>query len=212
MNTYTQRMLAVILALVSQVAAAQIVFPIERSAVKVGERWKTTAYDGISKLQTGWYEEIITAVSADQVDVSAKTDTGQASQVRYDLEWNALADLKGKTERQVKLVFPLEIGKTWDTKWDWINSRGHDGRLEMTYKVRGTERITVPAGTFDTVVIEGKGSWHNTTIGATGVALEVRWYAPAAKRPVRRTWITHYATGGGDQNGLFETSEIELKP
>lgn len=212
MNTYTQRMLAVILALVVQTTSAQIVFPVERPIPKVGERWKTTAYDGISKLQTGWIEEVITAVEADQIAADAKTDTGKTSQAKYDRDWNALVDLKGKTERQVKLVFPLEIGKTWDVKWNWINGRGQDGRMEMTYKVRGVERITVSAGSFDTVVIEGKGSWYNTTFGASGVVLETRWYAPQAKRSIRRTLVTSYATGQADVNSLFEVSEIEIKP
>lgn len=206
------RITTVILALVAHAALAQIVLPLEQPVVRVGERWKTIGYDGISKQQTGWYEETITMVSADQIEVDARTDTSQTSQAKYDHGWNALVDLKGKTVRQVKLVFPLEIGKTWDTKWDWVNGRGQDGRMEMSYKVRGVERITVPAGTFDTVVIEGKGSWHNTTSGASGVALETRWYAPEAKRAVRRTWVTRYATGQADQNGLFEVSEIELKP
>lgn len=200
-----------LLAFATSAALAQISFPVVHPNVVVGDRWKVLSLDGISKLQEGWLEEVVTAVGED-IEVSAKTQAGPQGPARYDRDWNAIVNLRGKIERQVKLDFPLELGKTWESKYEWINGRGHDGRMEMTFTVRGTERITVPAGTFDTVVIEGRGYWYNKTYGGSGVALEKRWYAPAAKRPVRRTWITRHADGRPDQNGLFEAAEVEVRP
>jgi len=112
-------------------------------------------------------------------------------------------DHRCRIERQAKLEFPLEHGKTWKSMYDWINSGGQDGRMDISYKV---------SGTYDVVVVDGYGTWHNVTRGSSGTAVEKLWYAPAAKRVVKRTWVTRYANGVLDQNRLFEAAEVEVKP
>lgn len=193
-------------------AVAQITFPVEAPPPPtVGDRWKAVGLDGLTRLQTGWHEETVTAVDADYSMSSVVTDRGEQAPVRYDAHLNAIRDVHGSLEREIKLVFPLEPGKTWDSRWKWINPRGHDGRMEMTYKVSGVERVRVPAGEFDAVVIDGRGSWYNTSRHSTGVVVERRWYAPSVQRIVRRTWVTRYSNGQPDQNMIVEMSEITPK-
>ncbi|MEO8922297.1 MAG: hypothetical protein ABI330_05640, partial [Caldimonas sp.] len=56
-------------------------------------------------------------------------------------------------------------------------------------KVVAQERITTPAGEFDAYKVELSGFWRNEAEighGAIGRQYETYWYAPAAKRFVRR--------------------------
>ena len=58
---------------------AQINFPIERPILKQGERWKTATVDALTKIATGWQEEIMIGVGADMLLTSVKTDGGAQS-------------------------------------------------------------------------------------------------------------------------------------
>lgn len=190
---------------------AQINFPIERPILKQGERWKTATVDALTKIATGWQEEIMIGVGADMLLTSVKTDGGAQSNLRYDLDTNRLTDIKGKLEKETKLSFPLEMGKSWKSRWEWINANGREGRMEVTYKVLGSESITVAAGSFDAVIVSGDGYWYNKTTGSSGRLVEKLWYAPQAKRIIRRTWLTRFENGTLDQNILYEAAEVEIK-
>lgn len=205
-----QKILIALAAFLFTIGAASAQTAAERPSFKQGDRWKTAVLDGVSKLPLGWQEEVVSGVGADMFLAAVKTNEGPQPPNRYDLDGNKLTDVKGKIERETKLSFPLEVNKSWNAKWDWINARGREGGMEIAYKVRKTEQVTVPAGTFDTVVIDGSGKWHNKTTSASGTLVEVIWYAPEAKRIVRRTWVTRYADGREDQNLLLEATEIAV--
>lgn len=191
-------------------AGAQVAFPVHKPAVQMGERWKFVTLDGISKLQTGWRSETVSAVGDDAIVTTVQTSGGDQPPATYDSSWNGLIDLKGRTEREVKNSFPLELGKTWSSSWEWINARGNEGRMEMTYRVGQVEKVSVAAGQFEAVFIDGSGKWFNKTNGSSGVVIEKRWYAPDAKRFVRRIWTTRFATGQTDQNFIVEAAEMAL--
>jgi hypothetical protein len=55
----------------------------------------------------------------------------------------------------------------------------------MAYAIVGTEKVTVPAGTFDTVKVEGDGRWYNTSVNRSDKKTVTLWYAPEAKAMVR---------------------------
>ena len=212
MNQFTKA-LTVALALVAATASAQIRFPVEAPKAAIGDRIKTLHLDGLTKVQTNWAEEVVAVANPGEIQVNVKYGTGSPETFTYDGTWTRLVDVRGATEKQQRLSFPLEEGKKWTSNYKWINARGNDGRMELSFEVRGTERITVPAGTFDTVVIDGKGFWYNHSNGGSGSATEVQWYAPQAKRVVRRTWVTRTSMGGGvDQSWLYEAAEVEMKP
>lgn len=204
---------ALLLSIASVPSWAQLSFPVERPQVVVGERWKYVATDGITKLPVGTREESVTAVTTSTVTVHANPSNGPAVDEVYDLSGNRLADVRGVIVRQVKIEFPLEADKTWKSSYKWVNARNRDGEMDMTYRVRGMERISVPAGTFDTVVLDGRGFWTNITTSTTGSATEVLWYAPKAKRVIRRSWITRFSMGNAlDQNWVYELAEMDVKP
>jgi len=187
--------------------------PVNAPTLKVGDRWKYVHLDGLTKLQEGQREETVTAISPDAILTEVKNAAGrETAPGRYDAQWNLLVDIAGQAGRQTRFSFPLEVGKTWEATWPWMNTQGSVGRTEMTYKVRGGETVAVRAGTFEAVVIEGRGYWYNTTRGSSGPVHEMLWYAPAAKRFVRRTWVTRFSGGQLDQNFITEAVEVDIKP
>ena len=84
-------------------------------------------------------------------------------------------------------VFPLDAAKSWSLRVNATNratGRRHSVRVDGV--VMGTERITVPAGAYETIKVkrriyagdfEGERSETNIT--------ETEWYAPALARAVR---------------------------
>ena len=83
--------------------------------------------------------------------------------------------------------FPLTDGKAWSSRVNAVNpANGRSARVRVDGDVLGSERVTVPAGAFDTFKIrrriyagdfDGPRSQTNIT--------ETEWYAPALGRAVR---------------------------
>jgi hypothetical protein len=74
----------------------------------------------------------------------------------------------------------------------------------MTYTVVGMEKVSVPAGTFDSVKVVGKGRWVNTKATLQDVNEDTFWYAPAV-RGIVRFIQTRWERGGV---GLEVTEEL----
>ncbi len=109
-------------------------------------------------------------------------------------------------------VFPLEVGKTWSLRVEATNpARRNNVRVDA--RVVAAERITIPAGSFDTFKIRRQvyaGDWDGF-LNETNIR-EIEWYAPELGRPVRiersSTWIDRSRTTGG---GLFGSGFMEMR-
>ena len=128
----------------------------------------------------------------------------------HDMNPVRLRDAAGKTLVEFKpytpsLSFPLSVGKRWRgqyTGFTAFNNLVWDG--ETTCKAEAEEKITVPAGEFDTLRIECENGWR---VGPkTGSSHATRWYAPAigavvkevhARDPERWNFeLAHYGLPG----------------
>lgn len=128
----------------------------------------------------------------------------------HDLNPVRLRDATGKTLVEFKpytpsLSFPLRVGKRWRgqyTGFTAFNNLVWDG--ETTCKAEAEEKITVPAGEFDTLRIECENGWR---VGPkSGSSHATRWYAPAigavvkevhARDPARWNFeLAHYGLPG----------------
>ena len=84
-------------------------------------------------------------------------------------------------------VFPLEPGKDWSLRVEGSSAAsGKRNSIRVDGEVLGAEKVTVPAGTFETVkvrrrVYAGDGDGQ---VGETRIT-EIDWYAPALGRAVR---------------------------
>ncbi len=110
-------------------------------------------------------------------------------------------------------AFPLEVGKSWSRRVSATNAAGARVSVRVDGRVLGVERITVPAGSFDTFKIRRQvyaGDWGGF-LDETNIR-EIDWYAPELGRPVRTernsTWIDLSRTMGG---GLFGQGFMEMR-
>ena len=128
-------------------------------------------------------------------------------------DWSRVRSVNGRqTVVNRPFAFPLKPGKSWivdyveDTPSDRRHLREH---LAMTYRVTSWDEVTVPAGTFHALRIDGIGTWSadlpaNTVVATTrspgsnvavtsqqgghtvsGRFLKSFWYVPDVRRWVR---------------------------
>ncbi len=111
--------------------------------------------------------------------------------------------------------FPLAVGKSWSSR---VNASGtaqaRRGSVRVDGRVLGVERLTTPAGTFDTYKIRRQiyaGDWDGF-LAETNIT-EIEWYAPGLGRAVRTernsTWLDRSRTGG--ERGLFGGGFMEMR-
>ena len=114
-----------------------------------------------------------------------------------------LADGRTFSPRQ---DLPLEyaVGKHWTTRFMMRDEqRRKEAESEIQYRITRRETVTVPAGTFDCFLIEGKG-WTYSERGMKVLLDSRRWMAPdKVRRPIvleQRNRLES-GTGGGLRRG-----------
>lgn len=97
----------------------------------------------------------------------------------------------------------LQIGKKW-TGVGRITIRGVSSDFYYDYHVVQRETITVPAGTFDTFVIDASG-WNKTY----GMRLTMKlWLVPGLNFPIRREYVTRNNRGNFQDTERHELVEL----
>jgi hypothetical protein len=105
------------------------------------------------------------------------------------------------------LVFPLEIGRKWDSKFKFFNkSNSWVVPWQFDAQVTAYEKVKVPAGEFDAFKIEYKGYWNNYGTGASGPLVLTNWYAPSAKNIVKSEYDDRY------NRTVTELVEVQVQP
>jgi hypothetical protein len=91
---------------------------------------------------------------------------------------------------QVSTLFPLKVGNSVRSGHSGTSASGFTWSTSDKMEVSGQERVTVPAGSFDTFIIEtsmtGDRWWGQNTC----------WYAPEIGYCVKRKWRS--ASNGSD--------------
>jgi hypothetical protein len=124
----------------------------------------------------------------------------------------AISDLMGNSIKQGQREydapvqnFPaeLQIGKKW-TGVGRLTRNGTTSDFYYDYQVVQREAITVPAGTFDTFVIDANG-WNKTF----GARLTMKlWVVPGLNFPVRREFVTRNNRGNFQDTERHELVEL----
>ena len=111
-------------------------------------------------------------------------------------------------------MFPLDTGKSWSVRVDAVNpATGRRNSVRIDGQVVGAERISVPAGAFDTIKIKRRvyaGDWNTFTFETN--IYETEWYAPALGRAVRSETTSEYldssrGIGGGGFGGPLQKGD-----
>jgi len=173
--------------------AADIAFPVERPTLATGDTFTMQRKD-IGKNE-------VTGTST--ITISGRNDSGYTIAVNQapdfsanpiealspDLGWRG--KVNGETSDEEWLQFPLTQGKTWKSHGLWQIATGY-GFDDTTFTVAGIEDVTVPAGTFKAVRMDGKGWWTLSgtpggtgRVSASGASVITIWYSPEAKAIVR---------------------------
>ena len=154
------------------------------------------AYNGEAQGQVTYR---VDRIDADRVTVSVTPDNaalGSAHTEIYTKDDNWLRHPVINHDRPVEYefsppfpsyVFPLDAGKSWSIRVNATNPvSGQRNSVRVDGEVAGTERITTPAGAFDTIKVKRRvyaGDWE-AFVFETNIT-ETDWYAPAVGRPVR---------------------------
>jgi hypothetical protein len=136
-----------------------------------------------------------------ELDVNAERVTYNNGEFVSDLMGNITTNQRGSlsTPRQ---FYPAElfIGKKWQTRFKQTRPNGTTYTFAYDLKVTGKERITVPAGTFDTYKIEARG--YNMELGAR-LERDI-WVAPGVNADIAHEIRVRLRNGAWDQNDRQE--------
>lgn len=100
--------------------------------------------------------------------------------------------VNGRETRRIRphslsLRFPLRVGKTWDDDYEMREvapGSTYVGHVRATAKVERAEIADVPAGRFETLVVEHTWTYEDSR-GNRETGRRTLWYAPEAGYPVR---------------------------
>jgi len=167
--------------------AAQAVDP---GTIHAGDRWSYDIKDDL----TGDLRQAITVVVVEANDREITTRVTSRGKDRpqtmvYDPDWGRIDDGDWKLRPSgIGIRKPLEVGKEWRSDANGIHLRsGVAFRASGVAKVVGQEKVTTPAGTFDTFRIDMTVRLINTRDQTRSQNWTFAvWYAPAVNRWVRR--------------------------
>ena len=164
-------------------------------------------------------------VDADRIEVAVTTDTPSAGVARTEVytrdgNWlrHPLASHDQLRDYEFASALPVYAdGGSWSVRVNAVDpATGKRSSVRVDGEVVGKERITVPAGTFDTVKIMRRiyaGDWDGF-LRETNIT-ELEWYAPAIGRAVRiesnSNWFdTSRGSGGGGMfgGGFFNSNQF----
>jgi len=181
----------------------------EAPAYRVGDRWTYRAQDGFLTPERWEETHAISAIAADGIGAQI-TQKGPSRDVARAELWSAPGLVKvgavfdNETRRFVtpleRYRFPLAAGQSWSRFVENFNeTTKQTGQINHYVRVRGWEKVTTPAGTFDALVmhvvmwLDDEEFWRYATQCNYSV-----WYAPAVRGVVRAEKRAEYREKGGD--------------
>jgi len=175
------------LLLLAGYCAAQTVDP---GPIRVGDRWSYDVKDDL----TGDLRRAVTVVVGDVNDKEITTRVSVRGKDRpltmvYDLDWGRIDDGAWRLRPSgIGIKKPLEVGKEWRSDANAINLRsGVTFRASGVAKIVAQERLTTPAGTFDTFRVDMTVRLVNTKDQTRSETWTfVVWYAPEVNRWIKK--------------------------
>jgi hypothetical protein len=178
--------------------------------IRVGDDWKYSLHDGYTRLPKGTLEYRVQAVRDDTVTVDLEHDGRQSTQ-RYTRDWNwrerPMTNLQNfrYDPPYLALPFPLEAGKTWQAYVKATDpATGQVNRVRIDGKIVGWERVKVPAGEFDTILVRRTvyAGNEDTFRGEENIS-EYDWYAPKLGGIVKHASASGYQDKRLSCDGVF---------
>jgi hypothetical protein len=163
------------------------------AGVLAGDRWVYEISDEITGDLKQTTTVVVIAVSDTEINTRVSTrGAARPRQIVFDPGWSRIDDdvWKFRPSDGAGVQLPLQVGKEW--RFENKATQFQNGTALSTTgqsKIVAQEKITTPAGTFDTFKMETTmrqvNSNDQTKAATVNIAL---WYAPAVNRWVRRTY------------------------
>jgi hypothetical protein len=163
------------------------------AGVLPGDRWVYEISDEITGDLKQTTTVVVIAVSDTEINTRISTrGAARPRQIVFDPGWSRIDDdvWKFRPSDGAGVQLPLQVGKEW--RFENKATQFQNGTALSTTgqsKIVAQEKITTPAGTFDTFKMETTmrqvNSNDQTKAATVNIAL---WYAPAVNRWVRRTY------------------------
>jgi hypothetical protein len=180
----------------------------EAPAYRVGDRWTYRVQDGFRSPERWEETHSITAIGTEGISARI-TQKGPSRDIARAELWSAPGLVKigavfdNETRRFVtpleRYRFPLAAGQSWSQFVDNFNETTKaTGQINHSVRVRGWEKVTTPAGTFDALAmhvvmhLDDEEFWRYATQCNYTV-----WYAPAVRGVVRAEKRAQYLERGG---------------
>lgn len=167
---------------------------------EVGDSWTYRYTDGYTK--SGTFTVRITGISGEEI-----TDEARMGNNRHIGIFTPGLALSGRSfgDTNVREISPYlqSLGPNEPTA-EWRSVNIITGEQPFTAHLAGTERVTVPAGTFEArkIVIEGTQVLRAAYGNPSRTYTVTVWYAPAAKRFVKLTFFAPSAAYPAEQDTI----------
>jgi len=190
----TKALTAGTLAFLITIALAADDQPVPPSFVEVGDCWSYHArntYNRDGPIDD--YELCVTFVDYQKrvtLAVATVKKDGREIDLAYTTEWNGVTLLAVGTivtPSTGNFKFPLRVGDAYSSEFTFIRAiQGvNSGKGKVNMKAVGWEDVTVPAGTFHALRIEGVVYVERTDINYSTTQTVIYWYVPAVNRSVK---------------------------
>jgi hypothetical protein len=183
--------------------------------IRAGDRWSYDVKDAL----TGDLRHAVTVVVVDINDKEITTRATIRGKDRpqtavFDLDWGRIDDGAWKLSPSgIGIKKPLQVGKAWRSDANAMNLQsGVPFRASGAAKVVREEKVTTPAGTFDTYQVDAEVRLVNSRDQTKSSTWSfVYWYAPAVNRWVKRKTEARYE-GRLRDSYVEELTEYSRRP
>lgn len=183
---------------------------IDKPDVKVGDIWKYRILDGFTNEPKFEINFRTVSISDSEITVRMTWKGNQNSRLAiFDRQWNMLDDGTAKWDpSRSEFKFPMRVGESWARRYQVTNIKtGATSACISDAKVAANEKVTVPAGTFDTFRLETEIECRSTGNDASLMKYAMKnWYSPEANRSVRQESQT-FADGRVRDKSVVELIE-----
>ena len=188
------RVLVTSICLLTTVAVAQDVTPVQLPDVKVGDTWTYVDLDRYTKEVKGEWTFDVVGVEDSSIKVEFRMN-GKNSARTYGRDWSDSGNFQ-------QLGFPMEVGKKWKSRISYNSDCGRTTD-DLEAEIKGWEDIEVPAGKFRALRIEHNGFYTGTRCEG-GQKNRWYWYVPSLKRFVRVEARSYTSRGHLEVVEVFE--------
>lgn len=196
------------LAIVSIIAIAADGQPVKAPYIERGDCWSyhVQNLDHLGRIDD--FEFCVTFVDREKdvmLGLFTVKGTGRELNAAFTLEWNPHVSITGTISSPATkyFKFPLHVGDRYSSTQEWRRplEGPNEGRTRWTMEVVGWEQITVPAGAFRALRIEGSGAVERYDTRSTFPVTITFWYVPEVNSYVKFLYVSPSGPYGQELTG-----------